>query len=244
LRLPPVIGHRGAAATAPENTLESLRAAAALGAGGVEFDAKLTADGRVILLHDETLDRTTTGHGRVAQASFAAIRSLDAGSWFGPGWQGTRVPTLEEALQLVLELDLAANIEIKPCPGREGETARAVVETVRRLWPVDRDPPLLSSFARESLAAARANAPELPRGLLVWEQTADWADTAATLGCRTVHCAHQHLTSAWAAEIKRSGYGLAVYTINDPGRAREVRNWGADSIITDRPDAIRAALRS
>lgn len=238
-----MIGHRGAAATAPENTLEGLRAAAALGAGGVEFDARLTADGRVVLLHDETLDRTTTGHGEVAQASFAAIRRLDAGSWFGPEWQGTRVPTLEEALQLVLELDLAPNIEIKPCPGRESETAQGVVETVRRLWPANREPPLLSSFARESLAVAQAGAPELPRGLLIWEQPPDWADAAAALGCRTVHCAHQHLTPAWAAEIKRSGYGLAVYTINDPTRAREVQGWGADSIITDRPDAIRAALR-
>lgn len=242
MRLPRIIGHRGAAAMAPENTLEGLRCAAAEGADGVEFDARLTADGRIVLFHDETLDRTTGGSGRVAQVSFEAIRRLDAGAWFGSAWQGVRVPTLEEALRLVLELGLEANIEIKPCPGRAGDTARAVVETVRRVWTADRGPPLLSSFASESLLAVRALAPDLPRGLLIWEHLANWAVAAAELGCRTVHCAHQHLTPAWAAEIKRSGYGLAVYTVNEPARAREILGWGADSIITDRPGDIVAGL--
>lgn len=242
MRLPRVIGHRGAAAMAPENTLEGLRCAAAAGAGGVEFDAKLTADGRVVLLHDETLERTTDGGGRVADTPFEAIRRLDAGAWFGPEWQGARVPTLEEALRLVLDLGLDAVIEIKPCPGRAEETARSVVETVRRAWTADRGPPLISSFAFESLFALRAAAPDLPRGLLLWEQPANWAVTAAELGCRSVHCAHQHLTPAWAAEIKRSGYGLAVYTVNEPARARELLGWGADGIITDRPGDIVAGL--
>ena len=129
-RLPGVIGHRGAAAYAPENTLEGIREAANRGARWVEFDAKLTSDGVVILMHDDTLDRTTNGHGPVAQASYREIGLLDAGASFGAAWRGTRVPRLADALALLVELDMQANIEIKPCAGREIETARVVAEVV------------------------------------------------------------------------------------------------------------------
>jgi glycerophosphoryl diester phosphodiesterase len=242
VRLPRVIGHRGAAAAAPENTLAGFRRAAAEGAAGGEFDAKLTADGRVVLFHDDTLDRTTDGHGPVAQTSFDALQRLDAGAWLGPQWKGVRIPTLEESLRLLFELGLEANIEIKPCPGREAETARAVVDVVRQIWPDDRGPPLLSSFARESLTVAQEAAPDLPRGLLLWEQPPDWAEAAEVLGCRTINCAQQHLTAPWAAALKRAGYGLIVYTVNDPAQARRILGWGADSIITDRPGEMAAAL--
>ena len=221
MRLPRVIGHRGAAALAPENTLEGLRVAARLGLRWVGVDAKLSADGVVVLFHDETLERTTDGSGLVAATRFAALRRLDAGAWFGPAWRGARVPTLEQALDLLSELGLRANVEIKPCPGREAETARAAVAAIRRAWPARRRPLLLTSFRPDSLAAARAAAPEMPRGLLVWERPKEWA-----------------------ARIKRLGYGLAVYTVNDPARARRLLGWGVDALITDRPDVILAALRA
>jgi len=240
--LPRVIGHRGAAATAPENTLPSLREAKRLGAGGVEFDAKLSADGVPILFHDETLDRTTNGRGAVAAAKLLDIRKLDAGLWFGPQWRHTPVPLLEDALRLVVELDLDVNVEIKPCPGREVETAKEVVLVIGRVWPRGRKLPLLSSFATGSLLAARLAAPELPRGLLIWEKPENWAEQARELACASVHCADQFLTPDWAAGIKRAGYALAVYTVNDPARARTLVAWGADSIITDRPDVIAAAI--
>jgi glycerophosphoryl diester phosphodiesterase len=240
---PAVIGHRGSAANAPENTLASLRYAGERGAKMVEFDAKLTGDGVVILMHDSLLDRTTNGHGPVAATPWAEIAALDAGSWFADSWRGVPVPTLESALGLLAELDLRANIEIKACPGREVETAQAIVETIRAHWSRDRGGLFLSSFAREALAAARENAPELPRGLLIWEKPADWSAAAAALACRAVHCAAQHLTPEWAAEIKRLGYDLAVYTVNDPALAWQLRGWGVDGIITDSPGVLRAALQ-
>lgn len=240
-QLPGVIGHRGAAAYAPENTLEGIREAARHGVRWVEFDAKLTADGAVILMHDDTLDRTTTGRGPVARASARDIASLDAGAWFGPDWGGARVPILPDALALLVELDMQANIEIKPCPGRDIETARAVTEVVRRFWPIDRPWPLLSSFSRASLSEARSGAPDIPRGLLIWKFVADWTAAAAELGCVSVHCADQYLTPAWAAEIRKAGFGLAVYTVNDPARAAELRGWGVQCLFTDRPDAIIGA---
>ena len=241
--LSPVVGHRGSAGSAPENTLASLRLAARQGATMVEFDAKLTADNVLILMHDSLLDRTTNGHGPVAAMPWAEIAKLDAGSWFGDAFRGEPVPTLEQALALLDELDLKANIEIKPCDGREAETGRAVVEAIRARWPRGRDGLVISSFARQGLAAARDGAPELPRGLLIWEKPADWSAAAATLACRSVHCGHQQLTPEWAAEIKRLGYDLVVYTVNDPALARQLQGWGVDSIITDNPGALRRALQ-
>ena len=242
--LPPVVGHRGAAAGAPENTLESLRLAADQGARMVEFDVKLTADGAAILMHDETLERTTNGRGPVAETPLAEIRALDAGTWFGPGWHGVRVPTLEEAIETLDEQRLAANIEIKPCPGREAETAAVVAGILRRQWPRGRQWPLLSSFARESLATARDAAPEIPRGLLLWGKPADWSIAARSLGCASVHCAVEDLTPEWAAEIGRLGCGLAVYTVNDPAVASRLRGWGVESVITDDPKALVAAAKA
>jgi glycerophosphoryl diester phosphodiesterase len=152
------------------------------------------------------------------------------------------VPRLVDALRLVVELDLAANVEIKPCPGREVDTAKAVVSVIRRVWPRRRGKLLLSSFAPASLLAAKLAAPDLPRGLLVWERPADWLAEARSLACVSVHCADEYITPDWAAEIKAAGFALAVYTVNDPARARILVEWGVDAIITDRPGAIAAAL--
>src|SRR5437667_8717328 len=121
-QLPPVIGHRGAAARAPENTLAGLRCAKALGCSWVEFDARLTGDGVLMLCHDPHLDRTTDGSGLIAAQTFAAVRDCDAGSRFSPAFAGERVPTLDEALLLCAKLDLGANIEVKADRGREYAT--------------------------------------------------------------------------------------------------------------------------
>jgi glycerophosphoryl diester phosphodiesterase len=237
--LPKVIGHRGAAASAPENTLESIGRARELGARWVEFDVKLTADGVPILMHDETLDRTTDGRGRVAQTPWREIARFDAGRWFGARFAGARVPRFEAALALLLELELSANVEIKPCPGRERETAAAVVRTVRDCWPAWREPPLLTSFAIASLETARDLGPEQPRGLLAWSEPELWRRECGRLGCRTFHCSSRFLPDF--AAVRAAGLGLAVYTVNDREAARQLLSRGADCIITDRPDTILAA---
>src|SRR5262245_52673853 len=241
--LPKVAGHRGAAAYAPENTLASFREAARRGAGWVEFDVKLTADGVPIVFHDDTLDRTTNGKGAVAEASHERICGLDAGAWFGLGFMGQRVPTFEEALRLVLVEGLGANIGIKPCPGHEIETARRAVAEILRLWPSTRPPPLISSFKAASLAEVKARAPHLPRGLLLYEDgVPTWKRDAREQACTTVHCSHHNLTAAWAAEIRGLGYGLVVYTVNEPAKAKQLVDFGVQCIISDAPDRILAGL--
>src|SRR5438046_1457673 len=131
IRLPSVIGHRGAAARAPENTLAGLRVAKQLGCSWVEFDARLTADGVLVLCHDPRLERTTDGSGLISMLSLASVRDCDAGSRFAADFAGERVPTLAAALRLAAELGLGCNIEIKADRGREYATGAAVAAMLR-----------------------------------------------------------------------------------------------------------------
>lgn len=235
--LPPVIGHRGAAARAPENTLAGLRRAKALGCDWVEFDVRLTADGALILYHDDRLDRTTDGTGRIADKSLQEIRQHDAGAWFGPDFAGERVPTLEEALTLCAELGLGANIEIKAERGLARATAAAVAASFARL----RGPmpaALVSSFIVEALAAMRGARPEVPRGLLLKLLSRNWAATAQRLDCTTVNFDHRRLSAPLVSAIRAVGYTVLAYTVNDPERARLLYRWGVTSVFSDVPDII------
>jgi glycerophosphoryl diester phosphodiesterase len=235
--LPFVIGHRGAALHAPENTLSGIRAARSLGVEWVEFDVKLTADDRCILLHDDTIDRTTDGSGDAAEMTLDQIAVWDAAGWFGQGIVSEPVPTLEEVVDLLADLQMGANIEIKPSPGREAETARAVVATLREIWPDSLPAPLLSSFRPDSLRAAAAG-PEFARGLLLQDLGADWLDLVRDLDCRTVHVAHGGLTAVKVRQVRQAGYPVLAYTVNHRGRADELRSWGVSSVFTDAPDRL------
>ena len=239
---PPVIGHRGAASHAPENTLAGIRKAAALGVAMVEFDAKLTADGVPVLMHDDRLDRTTSGSGPSRDASLATIRTLDAGGWFDPAFAGEPVPTLAEALELCVSLGLAVNLEIKPCKGRERETAEASLAVAREIWPGDRSPPLVSSFARESMETALKVAPDWPRGVLFDKRPPDFEAAVAALRPATINTSHKRLNGKTVAALKAPGLPLLAYTVNDPDRARALFAMGVDGVFSDAPDAVLAVV--
>jgi glycerophosphoryl diester phosphodiesterase len=233
---PRIIGHRGGGALAPENTLAGIRRAAELGFAGVEFDVMLTADKIPVLIHDETLERTTSGRGSVAAIPYARLAGLDAGSWFGPAYRDERVPAFEQAARICVELGLWANVEIKPASGFERETASVAVKLAGELWAGASKKPLLSSFHRTCLGVAQAAAPEFERGFLTDRIEQDWRETARQLGCVSVHCNFEHLTEVQADDVKRAGYGLLCYTVNDTAAARRLFSWGVDAIFTDRLD--------
>jgi len=236
-----VVGHRGACALAPENTLASVRQAAADGAAMVELDVKLTADGRCILLHDDSLDRTTDGIGPVSSVSLDHISALDAGGWFSPDFRGEPVPTLEEMVDLILDLRLGLNLELKPCPGREAETARAAVGTLQAMWPDDVPLPLISSFDRTALEYASDLAPGWPLGLIADVLPDDWLDFARDFGLRSLHLGDYGLSVSVVSQVQKAGYAVAVWTVNDPVRAQELRCWGVSAIISDDPGALLRA---
>ncbi len=241
-RWPRVIGHRGAALSAPENTLAGLREAAALGVAWVEFDVRLTRDERAILLHDDTLERTTTGRGPASLLSFEEIRSFDAGAWFGAEFRGERVPSLEETIELLAELGLGAVVELKPAPGAQEATGRVVARLVAKRWPASLPPPLLSSFKPEALAAARAAAPELERALLVGAVPRGWREQVAALGCCSLHLDQRRVDRAVLAELTGAGLAVFAYTVNLPERAQQLFSWGVDAVFSDCPDRVAAGL--
>ncbi len=237
---PKVIGHRGAAGHAPENTLASFRKAAALGARWVEFDTKLSRDGHVVVFHDEDLDRTTNGSGRLADKDLAELKTLDAGSWFAESFHGERIPTLGETMAVLGELGIGANVEIKPCPGREIETAEAVVRALKAGWPSTLPAPVISSFKPESMAVATRLGPEYPGALLVGALPADWREQLEDLRCEGLHCDAKPLTQEQAREVLAAGYALRCYTIKEAAEAQKLFRWGVETVITAYPDRISA----
>jgi len=244
--LPRVIGHRGAAAYAPENTLAGFRRATALDCRWVEFDVRLTGDGEPILLHDDRLNRTTDGRGKVSALPLEMVRRLSAGAWFGPSFAAEGVPTLQKALALLAKLGLGANVELKAVRGREAETGKIVADALLHLWPSAMSNLLLSSFQPAALAAAGIHAPGIARGILFSSISKKWRAVAEELGCATIHADQQFLNPVVVADVRDAGYPLLAYTVNDPARAATLFAWGVTSVFSDNPGRLHdaAALRS
>ena len=235
---PRIIAHRGGGLLAPENTLAAIRLARNLGFIGVEFDVKLTGDGIPVLMHDDTLERTTDGSGPVAETSYQEIAMLDAGAWFGNEFSGEPVPGFAAASALCREAGIWANIEIKPSPGHERETGETVARMTKLLWSGSHPPPLMSSFSALALEAAAVESPELPRALLVVEASPNWLAQLDRLQCVALHVSHRHLDSALVKAVHGSGRGVLAYTVNDSETALELLEWGVDALVTDQLDAI------
>lgn len=230
-----IIGHRGVAGLAPENTLASFTLAADRGLAMVEFDVRLSRDGVPLVFHDDTLERCTDGEGPVAATDWAEIARLDAGSWFSPIFAGERVPSLEQVLHLCLTRNLAINIEIKPDAGRELETANAALALALTLWPDSAPPPVISSFHWECVDTASRLAPRWPRALLAETLPPAWRDEVRRRGATALHLDHRHLDEGIVATILAEGIGLRAYTVNDSDRARQLASWNVEAVFSDFP---------
>ena len=247
LKLEKVIGHRGAAAYAPENTLEGIHTAADMGVEWVELDVKLTKDDVPIIFHDDDLARTTNGSGLVAETTYEEIRQLEAGSWFADSFSGIKIPTLEEAIDVLIDRNLGFNLEIKPCPNREKETAEAALDMLAQYWD-DHQRLLISSFQPICLEVARDMATDWSRGLLLAPETTsegeqdvinpEWKDMADYLDVKTVNLGTKIASRDVIEEIIDLDYHPLVYTVNDPMEARQYQSWGVDALFTDEPDVI------
>jgi len=239
---PRIIAHRGGGLLAPENTLAAIRIARNLGFIAVEFDVKLTADDIPVLLHDDTLERTTDGFGALAQTAYQDIARLDAGGWFGNEFTGEPIATFAAASALCRQAGVWANIEIKPSHGRDRETGEVVARMTKLLWSGSHPPPLLSSFSALALEAAAVESPELPRALLVEEVPSNWLAQLERLQCVALHASHIHMDRALVRAVHESGHGVLAYTVNDSETALELLSWGVDALVTDQLDAITPAF--
>ena len=236
-----IIGHRGAAASAPENTLESLVEAAWLGVRCVEFDAKLCGDDTPILMHDSNIDRTTDGHGPVQDYNLEDIQRFDAGSWFDSSFAGCRIPSLREALTVCENLSLTPNIEIKPCEGLEQETAVKVMKIAKEaVDPSTGILPVISSFSYRCVEIAASAMPHWPRVFLSDEisdqaiaQMNDLKAVALGVDNALVDLEMLNAITRRAPELK-----ILVYTVNTPYRAQQLFANGAMAIFSDCPEKI------
>lgn len=219
---PRIIAHRCGGVLAPENSLAGLQVAARLGCQAVEFDVMLTADGVPILMHDETLERTTRCRGRVAEQSFAQIRACAAG-----------VPTLAEAMAECRRLGLWTNIELKPAADHEEETGTVVGAWLAAHWD---GRGVVSSFSAKSALAARRALPEAACAMLFEALPDDWRMQVERVNAVAVHLAAKSADAVTAQTLRTAGIPWACYTVNDRESAERLFELGAAAIFTDRPD--------
>lgn len=225
-----LIGHRGAADVRPENTLCAFEYAAQAGLNWIEFDIQLTSDKQWVVLHDETLERTSNGQGALQDYSLAEVRKLDAGSWFSPQYAGQQIPTLTEVLDLALKLNLTCNIELK---SPTVEYALAFTQFVQQRTALP--PILLSSFDHNCVAQLQEYLPAMPRAYVIEQFDDSTLAAAQALAAYSVHCCVNKITAAEIALLREHGFAVLLYTINDAAVAAEWLQQGIYAIFTDQP---------
>jgi glycerophosphoryl diester phosphodiesterase len=234
--LPLWIAHRGAGKLAPENTLAAFRVGAAHGYRAFECDVKLSQDGVPFLLHDDRLDRTTSGHGIAGNLPWQALSQLDAGNWHSPVFAGECPPSLQAIAQYVQANSFALNLEIKPTPGLELKTGQAVGEASLRLWPSDARKLVFSSFKPDALLGASQTAPHIARALLLDKLWPGWESVAQTLGCVAVVTNYKLMDQTLMTQLRQSQWQALCYTVNDAAEVQRLMGLGIDGIITDAVD--------
>jgi glycerophosphoryl diester phosphodiesterase len=236
------VAHRGAGKLAPENTLAAFRLGAHHGYRMFECDVKLSADDVPFLMHDATLERTTTGKGIGGQHTWNDLSQLDAGSWHSRAYAGEPLPSFENIARYCLRNGYFLNIEIKPTPGTERHTGEVVARHAARLWQGAAVPPLLTSFDPAALEGAQAVQPDLPRGLLLDKLWKGWLENALTLGCEAIVCNHALWDASTVTQAKSAGFRTLSYTVNDEWAAQRLIDLGTDGIITDRVDLFLPSI--
>ena len=261
-----IIGHRGASADAPENTLAAFNRAFELGADGIELDVTLTKDGIPVVIHDDRVDRTTNGRGLVKEMTLAQIKQLDAGAWFAEKYRGEKIPTLAETLTAICARGLV-NIELKtdalrPWPAKPNEVSRwqlaqfgvqvllrlreqtaleekvvAVIEQMHAEKNV-----LLSCFNPFALGKTKSLNARLSRGLLYSTTLPIYLKRAWLMRVAQPHALHPNaamVTPEYAARMSARGYKINVWTVDDPNEAKRLAGLGVNAIITNKPDVVQ-----
>ena len=234
-----VIAHRGASGHAPENTLAAFKRALTLGATFIETDLQLSRDSRFVAIHDDTVNRTTNGQGKVHDQTLAALRRFDAGSWFGSDYTGERIPTLEEILEFSKKNDIVFYLELKPSGSWGGE--HALIGALRESGEVARV--VVISFDHTILAGLRKIEPTLMTGVLYDGQLADLLTTAVDVGARQLVVRGDLVTPAMIAEARKRDLQIVCWTVNHPAHIRLLIAAGVDGIMSDYPDRLVAALK-
>lgn len=237
--LPRIFAHRGASYDAPENTRSAIELAANYGAKWVEVDLHLTRDEQVVIIHDPKLNKVTNGKGSVLEHDYATLAQLDAGSWFDEKYSGEKLLSLETLIILLQQLNINANLELKPILGYEEKLAEVVAKTLKAHWPSAKPWPLISSFSLPAMRAIKHYFPELPRAMLIDEAwSATWRQIVTELGCVSVNTSRRVVTEETVRAMHEVASAVSVYTVNTLEEAERLFSLGVDAIFTDRADLM------
>lgn len=232
--------HRGAKGYRPENTMVAFEYAIKLGATGIETDVQLTSDGVPVLIHDESLLRTTGVNKYVKDLSYDEIKSLDAGSWYSPEYKAATIPTLEELLQLAVKHQITLNIELKNGIILYPDLEERVIALVEKYnWASNT---VVSSFNHYSLKKFHALAPHISTGILYSEGLVEPWHYAKSIGATKLHAFVYAVYPEWVQEAKQYGVEYNVWTANDESQMKALISAGVAGIITDYPDKLSALL--
>lgn len=237
-----LFAHRGLNHRAPENTIPAFQLAADAGAKWIETDVDILKDGTAIVIHDSTLDRTTDHSGAFYDLAVDDLDAIDAGGWFGPEYNGTRIPTLKELVGFLNRNNLNANVELKQHEtGKEG-TLRMIDSVIAELGELHEDREVIvSSFSPLVLEHFHERAPQYAIGML-WEDVtlrSDWLSVLEFTGASYVHLEDAGLTRERVQVARKAGYGVNVWTVNDADRANQLFNWGCTGVFTDVVDQLQ-----
>ncbi len=230
-----IVGHRGAAALAPENTLAGIEKAADLGCQWIETDTHLSADNVPVIFHDQTIDRCTNGSGKVEELLLQDLKKLDAGHWFNPEFVGESIPTLKELFVLCQARGIGVNLELKIYNELTISTLVEQVKNIVQELKFDEQQLLLSSFSLEAVRECRRVLPQVRAGYITEDASLAYLEDLRSLGVYSVHVDHKILTQAMAQTIVEEGYELNIWTLNDPSKAKQFDELGVTHIITDDP---------
>lgn len=242
-----IIGHRGASAYHPENTMAAFRAAYEMGAEMIELDLTLTKDGFPVVIHDETLDRTTTGKGLVSDYTLEELQQLDAGSWFSEEHSGEPIPTLEEVLEFA-KGKISVNIEIKS----EAVTDEAWGGIEEKAWNLVKkyemeDYILFSSFDYRAIAHLKEINVDIAAALLYEKQQSanrSPAELVEGYSADAFNCSYKQFSKRWAEEASDKGFPVFVYTVNSERRMQKMIERGASGIFSDKPDVLKKVVEN
>lgn len=233
--------HRGSSAICPENTMAAFAKGLEQGATGIETDVQMTKDGRLVLIHDESVARTTGAEGLVKDYTYDELAKLDAGSWFGADFQGERIPLLEELLELTKNHGTIVNIELKNGSIQYPELEKRVIETVRHYNMSEQI--VISSFNHYSLVECKHIDPEIRTGLLYGEGLYKPWEYAKLAKADALHAYHRAVLPEWVEEAKQQGVVYHPWTVNDEEQMKTLIDAGVAGIITDYPDVLRGLLQ-
>ncbi len=233
------VAHRGAAGNYPENTLLAFQKALAIGVDEIEFDLRMTLDGHLVVMHDATVDRTTDGTGAIGELTLAEIRALDAGGVFGERFRGERVPTWEEALDLV-QGKVKLNVHLKEGGIPDGEYERKVAKALRAFRMVDDS---ILACNDESVGIFAEIDPRIacrifPNG----RSPEDYIQSSVEMGLRTMQPGRDMTTPEFVQKAHESGLGVHVFYADTPEDMRTYIGMGVDGVLTNYPERLNEVV--